>query len=376
MQKISRVAVVIVMMVTLVLVALLASCAQGVAPKPASTPTAGGAVSFGGKTISIVVGTTAGGAADVVARVYVRYMPKFLPGYPAMIVRNMPGGGYTIAANYVYASKPDGLTILANVSGASMAQLLGASAVHFDLLKMTTVMGTPSGGLFYIKSGIIPKAEDLLKAQGLIFGYTGGPGPGGVLFAIAKESLGFPVDKVALAYSGVGDSRRAFLSGEINFSYESSAAYQEAVAPYVDKGAIMLLFQSGLLDTKGDIIKDPALPPIPTFKELYEKIAGKPLSGILWDAYRAAVAIQDVYSRCLLLPPGTPDSVVQAYWNAAEAMFKDPQFLATIEPMVGKGSELGAGPDYDKMFKQSFAIQPEVRDWIVAALRKYSVVVE
>ena len=57
---------------------------------------------YQGKTIRIVVGFTPGGFYDRWARLLARYMPKYIPGNPEMIVQNMPGASSVIAANYVY----------------------------------------------------------------------------------------------------------------------------------------------------------------------------------------------------------------------------------------------------------------------------------
>jgi tripartite-type tricarboxylate transporter receptor subunit TctC len=67
---------------------------------------------YKGKTIRLIVGSTPGGFYDRWARLFARYMPKYIPGNPEMIVQNMPGAGSVVAANYVYSvAKPDGLTL-------------------------------------------------------------------------------------------------------------------------------------------------------------------------------------------------------------------------------------------------------------------------
>ena len=82
----------------------------------AVTSVAGAAASaedfYRGKVIRIVVGFSAGGGFDTFARTLARYMGKYVPGNPSIIVENMPGAGSLIAANHVYrVAKPDGLTI-------------------------------------------------------------------------------------------------------------------------------------------------------------------------------------------------------------------------------------------------------------------------
>ncbi len=163
------------------------------------------------------------------------------------------------AANYVYSSaKPDGLTLLAGSAGTQIGQLVGMSAVHYDVLKMAVLVGMKVGLLFYTKTGIIDKPEDLLKAKGIVFGGT--QGAVGYVFICANQVLNFlPTEKVVVAYSGSGDSFRAFLAG-VSMSGGSTPTYVENVLPYVKKGEVMPLFQTGLLDEKGNVVKDPSVP--------------------------------------------------------------------------------------------------------------------
>ena len=57
---------------------------------------------YGGKTVRIIVGLSAGGGFDIYARTMARHMGKHIPGNPAFIVDNMPGAGSMISANHVY----------------------------------------------------------------------------------------------------------------------------------------------------------------------------------------------------------------------------------------------------------------------------------
>lgn len=52
------------------------------------------------KTITIIAGSGAGNVYDIYARWFAKYLPKYIPGNPNMIVQNMPGAASMIAANY------------------------------------------------------------------------------------------------------------------------------------------------------------------------------------------------------------------------------------------------------------------------------------
>ena len=80
---------------------LVASCGQ--ASSPASDQPSS-ADFYRGKTISIVVGSGAGGGFDTTARLVSRHIGRHIAGEPTVIVVNMPGGGGLVAANHVFSA--------------------------------------------------------------------------------------------------------------------------------------------------------------------------------------------------------------------------------------------------------------------------------
>lgn len=78
------------------------------------------------KTVRMVLGHSPGGGYDAYTRIIARYIGKYLPGSPNVIVENMAGAGSLISANYNYKiAKPDGLTIGHFSGGLIAQQLLG-----------------------------------------------------------------------------------------------------------------------------------------------------------------------------------------------------------------------------------------------------------
>src|SRR5882672_4188041 len=57
---------------------------------------------YKGRTVTIVVSSSAAGGYDTIARTLARFMGKHLPGHPAVIVRNLPGAGGMTATNFLY----------------------------------------------------------------------------------------------------------------------------------------------------------------------------------------------------------------------------------------------------------------------------------
>jgi tetratricopeptide (TPR) repeat protein len=99
---------------------------------------------YEGKMIRIVVGSEPGGGYDRMARLIAKYLPRYIPGKPVMVVENMAGAGSIVAANHLYSlAKRDGLTIGAPQRGIPFAQLTKAEGVKFDVTKYAWI-GSPS----------------------------------------------------------------------------------------------------------------------------------------------------------------------------------------------------------------------------------------
>lgn len=345
------------------------------APKATAAATTS-SISFAGKTITVVVPFAPGGGADIMARLFATYLPRSLPGNPAMVVRNMPGGEATIGANFVYASKPDGLTILQSAGSVAMADMLDKPALKFSsLTEFTMVLALPISDIYYFKPSIFNKPEDIVNAKGIIYGHSSGATT--TIFLSVNEMVGIPTDKVITAYNA-GDARRAFIAGEINGSSDTNLGFAQFLRPFYEKGDAKILFQAGMLDESGNIVKLPGFPAdVLTGKELYEKVHGKAPSGPAYDAYKSLLASVKTIGNPLYLPPGTSDAIKRAYWAAAEKMVKDPDFLRAADPAAGAGARWMAGEAFDRMSKKEFGLRPEVRAWLSDLLTtKYGIVLE
>ncbi len=188
----------------------------------------------------------------------------------------------------------------------------------------------------------------------------------------------YPWRRVVAAYEGAADARRAYLAGEVNFAFGGTSSYPGDIAPYVQKGEAMVLFQSGVIGADGKFARSQMLPPdVPLMHELYEKVHGKPPSGIEWEAYKKLVGLRS-WPFALLLPPDTPDRIVQAYWAAASAMIKDSAYRKDFDMLFteGIGAASIAGKADEAFFREQIVMPPDVRDWVKSTLPKYGVVTD
>ena len=63
---------------------------------------------YRGKTVTIVVGYSAGGGYDQYARLVARHLGRHIPGKPNVIVQNMPGAASMTSVRYLDANAAEG----------------------------------------------------------------------------------------------------------------------------------------------------------------------------------------------------------------------------------------------------------------------------
>jgi tripartite-type tricarboxylate transporter receptor subunit TctC len=119
--------------------------------KPAASPAAKPALSkaegatfdekavadfYRGKNIRIIVGFTPGGNFDLYSRLLARFLPKYVPGSPNVIVENRPGAGSMVAANAVYKSEAKDGTVIASINQNLLnQQAMTLPGIEFDVTK-------------------------------------------------------------------------------------------------------------------------------------------------------------------------------------------------------------------------------------------------
>src|SRR3954470_1166826 len=81
---------------------------------------------YRGRTINLIVGFNPGGAYDPYARTLARHLPKYLPGSPAIVVKNMQGAGSVLAANHLYNLSPKDGSELGLVAGSAALETIFA----------------------------------------------------------------------------------------------------------------------------------------------------------------------------------------------------------------------------------------------------------
>jgi tripartite-type tricarboxylate transporter receptor subunit TctC len=290
---------------------------------------------YRGKVIRIVVGFSPGGGFDTFARTLSRFMGKYVPGNPTVIVENMTGAGSLIAANHVYkVAKPDGLTIGAFNGNQILAQLVGGQGIAFDARRMEW-MGAPGYNhdlcLLSQKTGIA-SAEQWFVSKTPI--KLAGSAPGATTDDVAKvlkEALGLPIRLIA-GYKGTADMRVAVESGEVDgicgFSWASvRTTWRKAI----EANQVSIMLQSAPKPHAD-------LPKVPLSISFAKTAEARQL-------IEAGLHQPSQITYSYSIPPGTPKDRVQTLRRAFIQTVKDSEFLndagkANLEIAPASGEEI------------------------------------
>jgi tripartite-type tricarboxylate transporter receptor subunit TctC len=288
---------------------------------------------YAGKRVQLLIGTTPGSGADLLARVMARYLSKSIAGGASVIPQNMPGGGSVVMMNYLYNVAPrDGTAMGMTVGGIYMRHLFDTRGIRHNLHEMTPIFN-PEGGGAVIYAGAqlkLREPRDIMNVKRPItFGYQTPEGNSAMLGLAGFTMLGVPYRGIS-GYRGSHDLILAVERGELDTGWNTPGAYQAYIKPKIAAGEMSAVFQSGLWQPQDNkIVPDPAIPEVPTFGELYRQIKGVDPSGPLWDAWFLPLVSYARYT--IFFPPKVPQSAIDAMTAALEAVCADPQYQSDVQ---------------------------------------------
>lgn len=177
---------------------------------------------YKGKSIKLVVGSSAGGGTDVTARLLARNIGRHIPGEPTLIVQNLSGAGGIVGANLVANTMArDGSEFSTIERAIPQFAIMGDPKVKFDPLALTW-LGSQSSYqddafmLFINTSHPVMTAAELRSPDKKIVVGASRQGSTNLTFAlIAKQVLGLNVNPIA-GYEGTAKIMLAQQSGEVD----------------------------------------------------------------------------------------------------------------------------------------------------------------
>ena len=284
----------------------------------ASTASAGHAQSaeefYAGKTINMIVSTAGGGAVDLNARLVAKHLARHIPGSPQIVVRNMPGGGHTLAANFVYNQAPrDGTTIGTFINSMPLHQATGGQGVRFDSAKFNWIGSTGVSNLTVMvwHTAGVKSVEDVKKRE-VVLGATG-VGSGTYIYANALNILLGTRFRIVTGYKGITDIDLAVERGEVQGrSGASLAGVLKEHPEWIKSGKLFPIVQIGFA-------RDPAFKDVPLVHELETTPENRQILRLLSSPVEVG--------RPYMAPPETPADRVALLRKAFDATMKDKAFL-------------------------------------------------
>jgi tripartite-type tricarboxylate transporter receptor subunit TctC len=172
---------------------------------------------FQGKQVELIVGAAVGGGYDAYARFLARHIGRFIPGNPLVIVKNMPGAGGRIAANYLASRAPrDGTSFEIFQNTLTLDQLAQTSNINFDMRRFNWIgnMNVLSTVCVMARHVKLESPQAMLDRQFVV----GGSNTGSSLTIIPYilNSLVKTKFKIVKGYAGTNDVLLAMERGEMD----------------------------------------------------------------------------------------------------------------------------------------------------------------
>lgn len=279
--------------------ATLASLTCLTAPVLAQTPT------LAGKTLRIIVPSTAGGPTDVQARALATELTKILS--MTVIVDNRGGAGGAIGAAEAARAAPDGLTLLYSPDFVMTQTPHTILKLAYDPFKFAPVLRTAVAGTVMYTSPTIPAktvkefVEYARNSKTPVSYASYGIGTTSHIYgAMLAKAGGF--EAVHIPYKGTADAVADLMSGRVQFSFNAISLASQ----YVPSGKLNALAVAGEKRVK------PVLD-VPTMGE-----AGYPgFESIGWIGVFA--------------PAGTSPDIVKTYHAAFVTALKSPEIIKVWE---------------------------------------------
>ena len=269
---------------------------------------------YSGKTIKLIVGSSAGGSYDASARLVAAHFAKHVPGMPTIVVQNKKGASGRVAASYIYNVAPKDGTVLGAISQTLvLAQLLGKKGVEYDARKLNWI-GTPIDPISVI--AVLDKAgvKTMQEAAGkeVIIGATSSAGTNFIYPALANAFFDSKF-KIIAGYSGGNAVNLAMERGEVQGRGSFVWSFLKAEKPeWVKSGKVIPLGQMSLR-------KHPDLTNVPRFIDLAKSEDAKKVMHLM--------SLTAAFGRPIMAGPGVPKDRVKALRSAFDATTKDPGFL-------------------------------------------------
>lgn len=296
--------------------------------------------------ISIVVGYAPGGGYDATARVLARHIGKFIPGAPSVVIRNMPGAGTVVAANFVYNTAPRDGTVLGMYADIlPVAPLLGVKGAQFDPRQFTWLGSLASRGTPIVilhKDAPAKNFAQLLTNEVLIG--ASGPDATASYALLLNETLGTRMKVIQGYRGGTAEIELAIQRGEVHG--RASAEWERIkTADWARNGGINVIVQMSLKP-------HPELKDVPLALDLAKSEADHQMMELILGTNQ--------FFRAFSGPPGVPADRLAALRAAFVKLLDDKDFAADFGSGQYGVLEFASPEQIDQFLARVYAFPPDV----------------
>jgi tripartite-type tricarboxylate transporter receptor subunit TctC len=172
---------------------------------------------YRGKTVTIVVGYSAGGGYDQYARLVARHLGRHIPGQPGVIVQNMPGAASMTSVRHLDANAAKDGTVITTFDPGLVLETIAAPETYkvrfSDFRWIGTLLRDIRICYASMVSGIKTWQEMMARKEFLI-GNTARGSNAYVNGAILRKVFRAPVRQIS-GYPGSNEQRLALERGEL-----------------------------------------------------------------------------------------------------------------------------------------------------------------
>lgn len=340
--------------IAVAVVLALAACGQG--QTSASDAEFDAESYFRGKTIRVVTSSSPGGTTDAGARALADRLGDYIPGNPRMVVSNVTP--HVAGMNFVWNAPADGMVL----------GFMSNTVMEFELYEGAEWDGTK----FRYVGSIDSQCADLVFMRGNL-GYEnlddvrGSDSPPLTMMAqvpdpasvepmtlgmmLAAEWLDLPLEIKRVAESGTGAILLAFERDQINTARmgDASCALPKTRPGWISDGYLIPALDVSAAGPGGQLpaeAEEAGLEP-PHISEL--------LTEEQVDQWTGIVAARRAGGKPIVLPPGTPDNVVNVLREAFAKASQDPEFRDAMKQVEGGQTELEwrPGDEYTQLVQEN-----------------------
>lgn len=296
--------------------------------------------------ISIVVGYAPGGGYDATARLLARYMGRHIPGNPSIVIRNMPGAGTVVAANFVYNTAPRDGTVLGMYADIlPVAPLLGVKGALFDPRQFTWLGSLASRGTPIVilhKDAPAKTFADLLTTEVLIG--ASGPDATSSYALLLNETLGTKMKVIQGYRGGTAEIELAIQRGEVHG--RASAEWERVkTADWAKNGGINVIVQMSLK-------RHPELMNVPLALDLAKTEGDRQVMELILGTNQ--------FFRAFSGPPGVPADRLAALREAFLKLTADKDFVADFGTGQFGVLDFELPAEIDAFLARIYAFPPDV----------------